>query len=704
MMKWLRLHSKKIMVAVVLLAMFSFVGGSALYNMFRTSPSDVDAMDVFGVTYTQQDLLNAQSETEILESLFVDWTNGVGRNDLNARHWFMLALEAERSGIAISDKEVTDFLEAKDSELRQNNAGSIAEIRTTRHYSMASMRSAVARQLAIQRNYSRVLTAAMPSEPQVQHYVSATQDKVTVTFASLDASKWVDSTEQIDEGELQAQFDKYKDVLASESENGFGYKHPRRVRVQFVSASIGKIESQIQVSLDEVKSQWKANPAKYMKTITVDEMPASAPASTQPVEPKKVNKQVQKTFSEARQQIEQELRTNKANRLARQAMTRLAEELARVWSESKIDESTGYRPIPKGVEDPTYLSAAADQVGSRLGIKLDYQETALVGAADLDNNLALRGVETPGDDDKPMTLSEFAFRVPGFYKPEREQDASLRLQLFQTPLLPLTKPGTPSFAFEGGRIVSKPGDPAAFILFRVVETRDSQTPESLAEVRAKVESDVRLMHAYQRMEPAAIELCAAAQRIGLDMALTKFDELRTQRGVTRTQNADFARMSRISDNDAMREHLLAGRSLLDVTSVPGVGSSKKFIDECFEMAADDWQPTPCNAPDSAAVQAATTQPAIEPAPKVRTIGIEKLHRRIVVQLTGHKPVDSDAFSKEQRQTAYQTIMGEKGYAIRMAWFDAKKVETRCAYVDRSGGEGKLGSGFVRPDPIPPTIY
>lgn len=686
MMKWLREHTKKIMVGVVLFAMFSFVGGSALTSLFQQSPADLLVMSSFDEDFSLLDIQNAEAETQILDRLFIDWTSG-NREEITIRHWIMLAKEAERAGITISNQDVNEFLTDRDALVQQMGGGSLADIRKQLRVSLGAMQSAVAKQMAIGENFQRVNLASFPSEPQVKHFVKATEDKVSVAFAALDAEKFIDAAETITPEELQAQFEKYKDVSPDESPDGFGYKHPRRVRLQYVAASIGKLESQVDVSSEEVKNHWKANQDKYKKNIVVDEpiIPTSTPADSQPASQpatRKVTKQVPKPYSECRDQITAELRKNKAAKLARQSMSRLAEELGKPWTQSKIDEETGFRPIPKAVEDPAYLRSVAAQVGSRFGVTLDYAETDLSSAEDIAKDFVLQKAETPGDEDAPLSLSEFAFRVPGFFKPEKNDESTLRLQLFQTPIIPMTVAGMGTFRpGPDGNWRQVPGEPTTFILFRVIETRESQPPAVIEEVARKVERDVRLLKAYARIEPISRELAAVASRVGIDVALTYFEDLRTNRGIRiATKPEAFSRMVHVTDREMQEQLVMENRPVLEYSEVPPIGRLPEFIDACFEMTREDYATPTFDVPQSTTIQAASTQPASMPAPKIQWVAVPKSRKFFVIELLSKTPVNTENYESEKRQLAFNTLAGDRGLAARLAWFNPEKIQERCKYV------------------------
>ncbi len=707
MMKWLRQHNKKIMAGVVLFAMLSFVGGQALYDLLGVNPNKLMVLQVFDQKISLAELNVAEKETQILDGMFIPWA-GAAAGDLGPRHWVMLVKEAERAGVNISEADVNDFLEQREQVLLQAGQGSITDIRKRIGLSMAGVRSAVARWMMVQRNFERVRLASLPSEPQVRHYVQATEDKIQIAFASLDAEQFIDFDEPITEEEIAAQFQKYRDVLQSESEDGFGYKHPRRVRLQYVSASVSKINAQTDVSLDEIKNHWKANESKYLKSITVEEPVPPDPAATQPAEQpemRTITKQVPKSFSEARDEIAVELRERKANRLARQVINRLADEMIRPWNEVKTDPETGFKPIPPVVEDPEYMQTAMAQVSARFGVTLDYTETPLMTAEQVRDDFNLRGAETPGDADEPLRIQDFAFRVPEFYKPEGETDTSLRLQRFQTPVVPLTIAGRYTFEMRGNQLVPKAGEPTSFILFRVVEVHDSEPPASLDEVRAQVERDIRLKKAYERIEPIARELSAVASRVGIDVALTYFDDLRTQRGVRSAATPPaFARMTRVTDPKQRESLLRSNQPLLKHTDVPSIGASKAFIDACFDMTSDAWTSPILDVPQTSAVQAATTQPAASPPPKVRHIPLPAQRKWVVVELIRHTPVDINKYETDKRKLAFQMLAGDRGMAAQLAWYDRSSVESRCKFVELDPDAVQRAMQGIRSKPTAPFVY
>ncbi len=693
-MKWLRAHSKHIMVALVLLAMFSFVGAQGLQLWLTPDESGRVVMQVFGREITAGELRDAQVNTSLLENLFGVWKL---HPDQTVHHWFMLAEEADRAGIQVPEDRVAGQIEALE------RIRPLDELRRRDGISKSMIRRALSRQTAILENAARVSGSAVPSEAQIRHYVQDTQAKVNVKFVAIDAVAFVDKDAPVSDVELQAQFDKYKDVFTEEGEFGFGYKYKDRVKLQYVSASIAAIKEATTVSDEEIKDHWRTHREKYKKTVWVDPpAPASQPATTQPTTtqpaepPKKVSQQVQKQYSEAIEEVRRELKQTKAERIARQAMNKLGEELAGPWTDSRPDPKTGFRPIPSGAEDPALMKAVTDRISQKFGITLTYAETGLSSRDELQANPNLGKATMPGEGVEPLALPELAFRIPPFLKPDEKAEHTMRLQMFQAPGEPLTLAG--GFQIVGGRLQQSS---AGLVLFRVVEARAAEPPAGLDEIRAKVEEDVRLLRAYEQSAPLAGEFAAVAVRLGIEQALTKFDDLREQKNVKRPQTPQpFARrLATTLTGQALRDAILAGKPLLDPPFVAGAGKSAEFVDACFEMSADGWVAPTIDAPATDRVQAATTQPAPPTPPKVRLVSIPKLKKRFIVELSQYTPVAEADYKAKHRTEAYRTLSGQRAQVLQAEWFDPKNVEKRCGFEDRSDQPEAESDEAAEPGPI-----
>ncbi len=683
MMKWLRKHTKHIMVVVVLLAMLSFVGGSALQGIVSPNRGTQPFARAFGEEITYDDHLIAQKNTDVLERLRLSWQYDPSREML-VDHWYLLATEAERAGIRVSDKEVENALQLRQQALIGWNfpADYLDRLRS-QNITIVDIRRALRRHLTILKNFQRAHSASIPSEAQIRHYVRDTEDKIRVRYVALDAEKFVDPDEPLAEEDLQALFEKHKDVLVADSETGRGYKYPQRVKVQYIHTSLEEIEPAIKVTIDEAKAYWKKNKAKYRKIEFVDAPAPTTTSATQPVTPRKISKQVQKSFSESRLDIERDIRQTKARQRAGLAMKKVVAALSAPWEGQPTDPGTGFKAIPAEVMDPDFLRSVSQSVAERIGIPLSYGETGLETQAELAAIKELEKVFTLGEDNQPLTLAECAFRCAPFLEDQRRPGRSLRLQLYETPDAALSDGGTVyySYASDGRNRIERPKNHWA--IFRVIEAHLAEAPKTLDEVRSDVERDLRLVRTFDRIKAVAEEFHAVSSILGVGPALELLEDLRNKSGI---QNAvsppAFARrmsILKMGDQEAYDAALRTGESPLTAPKVADVGSEEAFVDACFEMTQEGWKPAPVTILPTTHIETATTQPTVTPAPVVRLLPLAKQNRWYIVELLGTESVDSEKFQDRHRRNAYNTLKSEREYANWLSWFAPESITARCGF-------------------------
>lgn len=701
MMKWLRVHTKQIMVVVVLLAMFSFVGGSALVSILAPDRMKEVFGHALGQNITHGDLSYAQHDVDILERISPTRSGypqiwQFGKRDLRVEHWYLLYLEAEKSGVQVADQEIDRDLQSLPPEF-------LERLRTNDRITPPAIRQAIRRQMAIQKNAGHVTGAAMPSEEQVKHFVADTEEKLRVKFISLPAERFMEADAPVTDAECQAMFDANKDVMAADSDSGFGYKYDDRVKLQYMTANVSKISPQVQIGLEAIKTYWKSNKSKFTKTIYVEpETPASQPttdSTSQPAEkPAPEPKQVEKSFSEAQPDVERELRMRNAIQLAEQAMKKAQSLLAKPWQDVKTDLSTGLKPIPAGADAADAMKQIADRVSKEFGIPVDYAETDWLSRDQLISYKDVRGAYLSGQ--MTVTLPDYAFNVPPFYKHEEGKSSDTGLQLFQPCEAPFTGMAP---QFSGGRLDYVPD---RMIVFRVVAATESQSPASLAEVREQVERDVRIQRGMQKAEPVAREVYAVASRLGVEKTLDYFPDLKSGTPlIAVTTPPSFAHRMRIADQqmlDAMKE----GKPTLMAPSVTGVGVSETFVDACYEMKEPGWSPPAMDIPETERTTAATTQPAAEPAPIVRLVSIPKLRKHFIVELAGTEPVDQEKYESSLRKTAYFRLLNDRRVLMMSEWFDPKAVEARTNFERTASSDDapKSSDGIAKPPPPAPPVF
>lgn len=692
MMKWLRQHTKQIMVVVVLLAMISFVGGSALVSFMSPKGEDSPFVKMFGKEFAMSDLRQSQLEITILDRLGVNWR--LGGPTMGVTHWYMIAHEAQAAGIEVSDEEIDAFLQSLEN---QGLTPVVLErIRRDGNFSEVDLMRTIGKFIAVQKDAQRVTMAAMPSEPEVAHYVRDTGDKMSVRFASFDATRFVDEDAPITEAELQAQFEKYKDVFPADSESGFGYKYEDRVKIQYVVADLAQIKLMIDVGFEEKKNYWKANKEKYKKTEYVLDESAQPPATTQPATtqpaepPKKKAVERMKSFSEAQKDVESDIRMGKAKNKAGQAIGKVTSEMLQPWFTQTVDLKTGFKPIPQDAAKPEFMKGVSERVSREFDVPLEYGESPLLSRNELSRYDRIGMARTLGVGTESLTLADLAFQIPAFMDAREARSATHKLQLFQTPDAHLS-------------VVSSVG--AKYVVFRVVEAAPAAAPPALDEVRAQVERDVRLHKAYESIEPIAEELYAVSLRIGLADGLKQFDDLRKD---LRIQGPDvagpFARREDPMKVYAFMQQRPPSMELMP-PNVRGVGRSAPFVDACFEMVRDGWDAPAPKVHESERIAAASTQQPLAEAPVVRVFALPKLHKWFVIEKLNTEFVNEAQFSDELKADAYGMLYGSRAGRLRGEWFSVENIEKRCGFQP-IGDEDVPQSieGFDAPErPMPPQF-
>jgi hypothetical protein len=594
----------------------------------------------------------------------------------------MLKKEAEKAGIVVTEEEIEQQLRML--EQQGITPRYLTTIRQRHNLSMTDIRRAFGALIAISRNAERLTRAAVPSEPEIRHYVQATEDRVQVKCVMLDAARFIDKRENVSEEEVLSQFERYRDV--DPAKEGIGYRNPDRVKVEYIVASMRAIKPHVEVSFEDVKAYWKVKRSEFKKVEFVDEpVTTTAPASTQPTtKPAKKRVEREKTFSEARDEIEALLIEQRTAKLAQQAIRKATNELLKPWHIETTDPKTGFKSIPSEVRAPGYMQSIREKVEREVGVSLDYGETPLVSRKQLAEIRALKGATTAGTGQDRLSIEDYAFRVPAFLDQDERRAGRSTLQLFQPPDAPLYAEDRPSWQLVDGRMNEVPGS-VRLIIFRVVEAREAAAPADVAEVRQAVEHDIRLARAFERAKPLAEEFCSVARRLGLDEAWDVFAEEFRERGVRRPilLPAFAHRISlgqeRVGDFEEYLDALLAGESTLVPPAIRDVKDRATFVDACFAMVDQGWTPEPLSVQESERIQAATTRPAAQPEPSVCLLPLATEGKWVTIELVKSEPVDEDQFESELRTATARQLMMERRTALRVGWFKPKNIEKRCGY-------------------------
>lgn len=686
MMKWLREHNKQMLAVMTALILVSWLVGDPLRAFLQPDPSGQEIGRAFKVKITNASLVTSQNNTAILEALGINWRQLGGSRlgdiaPLRLEHWHLLSLEAKEAGIRVAQSEIDAAFAS------EQMAAIIDGIRKSKGVSLDQVREALADFMRIQRYMELNINMTVPSERQVRRYVRDTQDRVSVRVVTFGAKDY-SSTDPLDPAEVLRQFEAHKANLPGENGAQFGYKFPRRVRIECLLARVDDVMGQVSVSEDEVRRYWRTNKntPRFMKFVF--ETPASQPGTTAPAAPTMVQKAM--SFSEARPIIETELKRRAAIGRVREAMDGVAADLVRPWLTLPTGKD-GYKIAPEEARSADLLRSAEERMEKKYGIPLEYLPPRLMSAADIAADPMLGKMVSIGEGKDRLALAEFALRVPGFFDAAKAGETALRLALFQTPDAPLYN--------------DRENQPYDRLLFRVVETAEPAVPASLDEVREKVEADVRFLRGLRAADARAREFFHAATNVGMDAAIEQSPDLK-EKGKRPFTMPPFARRESLAQDreDPLKlAHALMNNG--DLIQPPSIvvlegARSGEFVDACFSLTDPAFAPPTVEMPTT--TRPVPTLPAGQTARKLNLVQVARPGAVAVIELVEHTPVREDSFSSVMFQMGQMQLAGLRGAAARARWFDPTVIEQRCGFVRARTDDGShVEATPLAPQPVEP---
>ena len=647
MMKWFRKHNKKLLAVFASGLLVVWLGGTALQQTFSRDPSKEVLAEIYGQKVRMRAWRTNLAKVSILQGLGLPWHMVAfqmipgdyysGAPEVDTYDWLCLSREAKRMGVQISRQQVEQFLSGQ-----QGMAQRIDMLRENREVALSFVYDAVA-------DFMRVMTASRlamqgmdVAEPRVRLAVRDAYEKVSVKLVALRADEFLDPNEVLTDAELQQHFETYKDVLPGEDERvGYGYRWPDRVRVEYLVADIDQIkEAQPETMVRRVESRALKYYRDHQEEFTVSEPATTTAASTEPASsmPATSSQPVTrlKSYGEVKDELVDRLMTEQALKAAGQLIQRAGERLQEPWYEVRPDKD-GYKQAPAPTTESGYMSDLAAEISGE-GIPLLYRSTELLTPRDAAELPGIGMAYARDEENRPLPFSQYVFRVKGLATAPTGTGASLRLSLYEPTRSPL-RDGSPS-------------NPRNFYIFRVTEVSPSQVPQSLEEVRSRVEVDLREYKAYMRAGEQAEQLAAAADS-DLAAAVEQAEDLKEKLGdqLRLLEPAPFPRVQPLS-----MQMVQFGMTQQRPPLVTGIGSSEEFVEACFDLAED----------------------AENGESPIRVVALPKLKRQAVVQWVETERVTEQLYQERRAQVA-QILQIEVVRAFRNDWFNPERIRERTGF-------------------------
>ena len=300
-------------------------------------------------------------------------------------------------------------------------------------------------------------------EPEMRREFARLDERLKVRLAVLKAADALPEIKDVPEEGLVQQFEKHKKFLAGQGPEGYGYRIPDRVKLEYLAADAAAFEDQAKAKVTDTNIKNYYDTHKDTEFPVKEETPAAG-KDAKPEESKPPEKKV-RPLEEVRGEILKTLLRQEAAALARERLHSNAAEIRslkkgedlRIWADGKLVRY-----------EPAQASLSAEELAQLKGI----------------------GRSTRGNEQMPNA----AVLVTGLVPPNKAKIGVMEI--------------SDVFADPDGNAYA----------FRVTAIEPNHEPAALADVREKVLADVREAKAFALVRERAKTLLDAAAAKGLEAA------------------------------------------------------------------------------------------------------------------------------------------------------------------------------------------
>lgn len=575
--KWIRKNSKKIMVFVVIFSMVSFViGYTGLQLFFSFFGGDTQLIGKFeGGKIRVREYRVAQNELQLLRMIGADrlllaqGNQGLGGplmahllfpdspfvSDLASQlkqgaqsgqlpvsvakieeffedrtqpevAWILLKAEANKAGCLISDAMARQLLQQILPQLAQGaDAGQmINALIAQAHITEEQLYRTFAELLGVMFYAGNITDSQAVTLNQVQAAIGRSQERFDAEFVKIPAAWYLDADSTISQAELEKQFQTYKNVqpgqYSDDNPFGFGYKLPKRVRLEFMA-----------VLLDDVKAQTERPTAENMEDFysrNLERFRYEEPVDPNTPDGEKVTKT--RTFAESLPQIRSYLEQERITRLANQ-----------IFNDAKTATEAGFSSINFEEADLAQLQTAAGdylktatELSGRYKVSVLTGQTGSLSAEDFGQDSILRSLRLQ-QGTSTIPLSEVAFAAQLDPRTTRRQIGVPTVRPWEN-IGPMIGGFSDAAAGQYHRLmamvrivgIEEEAVPAAVeisysVKGMIILPAQQQDQEAVFSLTEKVADDIRLIKAMETARARAQSLAALVKERGWDEGLAAFN-------------------------------------------------------------------------------------------------------------------------------------------------------------------------------------
>ena len=547
---------------------------------------------------------------------------------------YLLLEEARRAGVSISGEQIRAELE------RMPGASQLlAMIRARTHRSLNSIYESAARATSVFTLASQQMrVAAGASLPELEHTYRDQNQTAKVKISVVNANGLLKHVGDISEEDLLAEFEKGKDRDNGHTEEEliYGYRVPDRVQVEYMTVDPEDLLPTIRVSRRAAERYYEEHASKYVRKVENESAFVLEPGQPQTE---------QMTFEEAEGQVKEDLRKDLAISQAQSFVNRLEDEIRRPWLATEVDEDNRHEIPPD--DQIVSFEELRDKYASECPVQ--YVKTELATRVELRKANPEFMASMATIQNAPVRAGQLIFGVEGLVDPESESaKEALRLE-------------------EPGMVVINQKDPAQAFVFRVIAVAAAGPPDSLDDVRDKVEENTKREKAFEMAKEQAEALAENARVVGLDQAVAEDEALKALLASANADDASEDAASEPQENTFQKElqptapeRPFTRRS----TYIPNVGFSPGLHKKVFELAAE-----------------ADT----DAAHRVVVVPMARSLKWAVVELLSVEPIYQNEFDL-QRADLLRNTTSMQTQAFLSEWFDPENIKARAGWVPKTTAE------------------
>jgi hypothetical protein len=518
MMKFFRKYNKQLLAIFMALLLIVWLGGSALTELIRSRGDygKTPQGTAYGKTITLKDMQPSFLETETLEQImgrplwqypwaFVVQTLGMNMQQagairqmpLSKDEWYMLDTAARKAHVQITPEALESF---KAKSMITPEVSNVIRQRT--HKTQEELDEALTSFARVQEAAVQAAQAVKVSEADINEMVRRTGEKARIEAVAIEAKSFYDKNYQPTPQEIQAQFDKYKNITSQPSSPG--YELPAAAQIEYIEIDSDALAQRQKVDDQEAYAYWKEHSSEFTKPTSTRPTTSSAPAS----QPKPYT-----SFSEASPKVIAKLKKEKAQNEAQRIIApEMIAKLAEPWAALTTTRPSDAKTAPDRQKAADLYPKLIEQFQAKYPGAFKYKRLDLIEEPALAKEPVGAATALPNSEQE-TTVAQAAFMVPGLdTRNESPQSQRFFRGLYETASEP--------FAGSSGNVY----------IIRTVAIRPKQAPSDLSTVRERIVEDLRNARAFEEAQKAAQKLFEAAKQKGLQAALDGDPALKARLG------------------------------------------------------------------------------------------------------------------------------------------------------------------------------